>query len=133
MSGYFDQTEKTNNKLFLILFVLYIISFIIPSGIPFIFILFGSLFYGFFSKNQKKSFLFGFLIPLFFCLYSFLIDGIDVAVRIFPFYLLLSLLSGLSGFFAAVDFENPAKNKVCYFISAVLIIIMVILIISGIN
>lgn len=133
MSGYLNQDEKTNNIAFIALFLLYLICLFLQSGIVILFITIGAVFYGFFTKNKIKSFIFGFLLPFMFCFYALFFSGIEELLRVFPFYFLLSLFAGFSGVFAAAIPKDRTQQIIYFLISIFFAFIIAVLFFSGLN
>ncbi|MDV0444927.1 hypothetical protein MmiAt1_04760 [Methanimicrococcus sp. At1] len=123
--------------LFVFLLSVFIFFLLLNSFFAVLILLFGSLFYGFYSKSPIKSALLGFLFPAVFVLIAYLMNGSAEVHRIFPFYIILFITGSLSGLFAGLlkdgTEENQSFNFVCFFLSLLFAMIGLAHFISGIN
>ena len=115
-----NRTEKTNNILFIAIYLFFIASLLLelPDIIRIytflIFLYFGATIYGFISKNPIKSYLFGFLIFSSLLIFEFATSIIhssffqDMAAVEFRF-LLYAVIWGLPGYFAAQRSSDKLK------------------------
>lgn len=142
-SGYFSKKQK-----YILIFIFFLIIFILSeifgfenigltnliySLIVLFLLLFGGLFYGFYSQNPYLSFLLGFLIPIIHILISYYREGYDEMVRISSYFLVLSFTNSFSGLFAAMNPKNPDVKKFCIIFSLVLAFVGIFHFLSGIN
>ena len=117
-----NRTEKTNNILFIAIYLLFFASLllefpdIIRIYIFLLFLYFGPTIYGFISKNPLKSYLFGFLIFPSLLIFEFVNSALhpsffqDMAAIEFRFLLLLyAVIWGLPGYFAAQRSSDKLK------------------------
>ncbi|WNY24400.1 hypothetical protein MmiHf6_17310 [Methanimicrococcus hongohii] len=126
-----------NTALFLILLLFFILF--VSSGnnfygmLAFLLLLFGSFFYGLYSKNPILSGLLGFLLPVIFLIFVYFEDGSAEVQRIFWYYCVLSFTGLFSGFLVSIRTENTNFNGICFLFSVAFVIIGLFHFLSGIN
>ena len=148
MAGLFNQNEKTNTILFAVIWMVFIlaiegltVSTLFPYVEPLflVLLLFGSIIYGFISRNPKKSLLLGILIwasmPLY-LLTSEAIAGqlfasgnfaVTEFVTLVIFLLVIGVINGGSAFLVATDHTSSKKDLLCHILALILSFISIIL------
>jgi len=133
MTGLFGQSEKANTVLFSLFLMLLILSLLFIDGVirpyaePFFLglLFFGSIVYGFVSKNPKKSFLLGVLIWASLPIAVIISESVKNQYSIFDWFILsevtilflilfiIGIISGSSGYLIATENQN-FKIKILY-------------------
>ncbi|MDL2261002.1 hypothetical protein LJC08_02015 [Methanimicrococcus sp. OttesenSCG-928-J09] len=95
--------------------------------------LFGSFFYGFFSKAPVKAGFLGFLFPVIFLILVYFDSGSAEIQRIFWYHIIQSFIGLFSGFLAGVRTKNVDLNAFCFLLAIGFIILGFFHFLSGTN
>ncbi|WNY29023.1 hypothetical protein MmiEs2_12370 [Methanimicrococcus stummii] len=125
---------RSNLIVFLLGAAAFCLFIFLKSGIILLFVILGPLLYGLFSRNRILSALFGALLPSIWIL-SYLFISVDEFKRAFmPYFFVIIVLSGLSGFFAGASFiENDDLLKFNYLAAIACTVATIFWILTGIN
>lgn len=153
MSGLFNQSENTNNFLFVFVWLLFILSaicmfngyYVRTTELIFLFLLIaGSIIYGFVSKNPVKSFSLGLLIWLSWFFSSIISEVLNsgfaqISGNILPilgsvlYFVLFGSLNGGIGYFIAADHLDKRRQLLYRILALTFLFASAMFFFAGIN
>ena len=148
MAGLFNQNEKTNTILFAVIWMVFILTIegvTVSAWLPYIeplflvLLLFGSIIYGFISRNPKKSLLLGILIWASMPLHLLTSEAITRQlfasgnfamidfVTLIIFLLIVGVINGGAAYLIATDHTDSKKELIYHILALILSFISIIL------